>query len=294
MRKVALLVPLIASSCSSSDDSPAPAPVVTTMSIEVDAGTVTGEIRPLWSDHYDLSFEQFSYAADAGFSAVLADLAPRSWRCSVGRWEVGFPPPAGADSTDPVTLAGSEREFYRGANTLFDADNPANYDFTYLDAQLASLIAAGLDPYLCFDYMPFTLAAEQDPFNANNVNLSLPGMPYSIYSFSNGIRTSPPAEPAVYARVVRNTIRHVRGLFAGTTDFRVEWFEVGNEPDLVDETGAPVPFFWAGDEAEFYDTYAAIAAIAAEVDADGSISSSVQLGAGSFAFMPSMAGTAFL
>ena len=139
--------------------------------------------------------------------------------------------------------------------------------------------------------MPFALAAEQDPFNANNFNLSQPGTPYSTYSFSNGIRTSPPADPAVYARVVRNTIRHVRGLFAGTTDFGVTWFEVGNEPDLVDAGGAALPYFWTGDEQQFYDAYAAIAA---EVDADPLLPAGLRLGAGSFALLPSVPGAAFL
>lgn len=275
----------------SSGDGGETGPVIIAHSLTIDAGTQTGALRPLWRDHYDLSYEHLAYAAEPGFSSVLASLSPRSWRCSVGRWEVGFPPPAGGESLDPVALAAVDREFYRGPNTLMGADAPGNYDFTYLDALLAGLVAAGMEPYLCFDYMPFTLAAEQDPLNANNANISLPGVPYSTYSFSNGIRTSPPADPAVYARVVLNTMRHVRGLFAGTTDYGVVWFEVGNEPDLVDGAGAQLPFFWTGTEPEFYDMYAAVAA---EVDADPTLTAQVQIGAGSFALIPTLAGTMFM
>lgn len=277
--------------CGGSEETGVPTPLVSTHSITIDASTSTGALRSLWRDHYDLSFEHFDYDSEPGFSALLTSLAPRSWRCSVGRWEVGFPPPLGGDSLVPATLGTVEREFYRGPNTLVGADIPSNYNFTYLDAQIVSLLAAGVDPFVCFDYMPFTLAAEQDPQNANSANINLPNSPYSVYSFSNGIRTSPPADPAVYARVVRNTMRHMRGLFAGTTDFGITWFEVGNEPDLVDEAGFSLPLFWTGTELEFYDMYAAIAA---EVDADAALTGLVQLGSGSFALIPTIPGTAFM
>ncbi len=276
--------------CSGSDPDQ-PSTTTVSQSIVVDASAVSGTLRPLWRDHYDLSFEHFNYASEPGFNAVLADLAPRSWRCSIGRWEVGFPPPAGADSLDPGVLATIDREFYRGPPTMIGADDPLNYDFTYVDALLGGLVAQGVEPFLCFDYMPFTLAAEQDPANLNNANVHSPGTPYSTLSFSNGIRTSPPSDNAVYARVVRNAMRHARGLFAGTTDFGVEWFEVGNEPDLEDASGGALPYFWTGTEQQFYDMYSAVAA---EVDADPLLTGQVQLGAGSFAFIPSMTGTVFL
>ncbi|MFT5198319.1 MAG: hypothetical protein ACI87O_000975 [Planctomycetota bacterium] len=284
-----LIVLLCLFACAGSEGSEPP--TIVTYSIEIDAGTTTGLLRPLWGDHYDLSYTHFNYASEAGFPALLASLAPRSWRCSVGRWEVGFPPPAGGDSTNAGVLQNVEREFYRGPNTLIGADDPANYEFTYLDSLLAGLVAAGVQPYVCFDYMPFTLALEQDPLNANNYNVSQPGAPFATLSYSNGIRTSPPSDPAVYARVVRNTMRHVRGLFAGATDFGVEWFEIGNEPDLVDATGDPIPIFWTATESDFFDMYSAIAT---EVDGDAQLTGQVQLGAGSFAFLPSTAGVAFL
>lgn len=248
---------------------------VRTVTAIVDAADVTGTFIPLWGDHYDLSYESENYAAEPGFNAILAELAPRSWRASVGRWEIGFTPPVGGASTDPLVLQVVDREFYRGANTLVEADNPANYDFAYLDAQLAGLTATGAEPFLCFDYMPFTLASEQDPFNANNLGLADPSL-----TFSNGIRTSPPANDAVYARVVRNTMRHVRGLFAGATDYGVRYFEVGNEPDLMVAPAAPLRYFWTGDRAAFASMYIAIAAAVA---ADGTLPADVRIGTASYA-----------
>jgi hypothetical protein len=268
-----------------------PDPTIDVLTVDVDASTDVAALHPLWRDHYDLSYEHFDYAVEAGFPELVAELAPRSWRCSVGRWEVGFPPPPGGDSLDPGELQALEREYYRGANTLAEADDPANYDFTYLDAQLAGLLAIGAEPFLCFDSMPFTLSAEQDPRNPYNFNLIEPGVPYSQYSFSNGIRTAPPADPAIYARVVRNAVRHVRGLFAGTTDFGVVYVEIGNEPDVVNLSGAPIGIFWTGDSDAFHATYAAIAA---EIDADPELNASVRLGGGSFAFQANEPQPSFL
>ena len=261
-------------------------PVIVPVSATVDAAVAVGQLAPLWGDHYDLSYEHLDYAAEPGFVALAQSLQPRSWRCSIGRWEVGLPPPPGGDSTDPLVLRSIEREYYRGPNTLAGADDPLNYDFGYLDAQLAGIGQTGAEPFLCLEFMPFPLSAEQNPLNANNLGLSDPAL-----SYSNGIRTSPPADPAVYARVVRNAIRHVRGLFAGTIDFGITYVEIGNEPDLVDAAGTPLRYFWTGTRQEWIDMYAAIAA---EVDADPTISGLVKLGGGSFAFQPSEPGTPFL
>ncbi|MEZ6003352.1 MAG: hypothetical protein R3F33_04100 [Planctomycetota bacterium] len=282
---------ILLSSCGGGDDGNNPPIQYVPSQVRIDAGTSTGLLRPMWGDHYDLSYTHFDYPSEPGFTQVMADLQVRSFRCSIGRWEVGFPPAAGGDSMDPGVLALVEREFYRGPNTLIGADDPGNYAFGYVDDLLQNLTAAGADPYLCFDYMPFTLAAEQDPSNAFNANVSMPGTPYATLSFSNGIRTSPPADPLVYARVIRNVMRHTRGLFAGTTDFGLTYFEVGNEPDAIDLTGSAFPYFWTGDATQFFAMYDAIAD---EVDADPQLSSSVQLGAGSFAVLPGIPGAPFL
>ena len=276
---------LVGTGCSKSSSSAAP-PVVISVSASVDAGTVAGPLPPLWRDHYDLSYTHMAYYAEPGFTGILNSLQPRTWRCSVGRWEVGYTPPAGGDSTVAAVLQTIDREFYRGANTLVEADNAANYNFTYLDAQLADLVATGAVPFLCFDYMPFTLSSQQNPVNGYNLGLSQPQ-----FSFSNGIRTAPPADPAVYARVVRNTVRHVRGLFAGTTDYGIQYIEIGNEPDLLDGAGSPTRYFWTGTRVQWIAMYNAIAA---EIVADVSITGLVKLGGGSFALQPSEPSPYFL
>lgn len=266
-------------------DQPVP-PVVSVLSATVQADSVQGQLAPLWRDHYDLSVSHLIYLAEPGFLPLAQSVQPRSWRCSVGRWEVSTQPPTGGDSLLPTVLATIDREFYRGPNTLAGADDPASYDFTYLDEQLAHIRSLGAKPFLCFDYMPFTLSAQQSPFNPHNLGVTNPNL-----SFSNGIRTAPPADPGVYARVVRNTARHVRGLFAGTTDFDVDAIEIGNEPDLIDASGTPLRYFWTGTTQQWLNMYAQIAA---EIDGDPLLAGQLELGAGSFAFFPHEPGVSFL
>ena len=264
------------SACGGGGSGGQPAITTTAVAATVDAGTVTGSLAPLWADHYDLSYTHLNYKGDPAFTPLFQSLAPRSLRCSVGRWEVGMTPPTNANSTDTNLLRLVDREYYRGGNNLTDADDPTKYDFTWLDAQLAAITGDGVLPFLCFDYMPFTLSSEQNPGNANNLAAA-----DATLSFSNGIRTAPPASDNVYARVVRNVVRHVRGQFAGSTDFGITHIEVGNEPDLIDGGAQPLPFFWTGSRAQFISMYNAIAV---DIAADAQISGLVQLGAGSFAF----------
>lgn len=144
----------------------------------------------------------------------------------------------------------------------------ANYNFSYLDAQLDALITQGVEPFLSFDYMLYVLALVQNTTNSAN-EFKAQG---AEYSFSNGIRTSPPSDPAVYARVIRNMIRHVIGKFpAGGRDYGVKYFEIGNEPEFT--------FFWGGTRQQWITMYNAIAS---EVILDADLAA-IKLGGGSFA-----------
>ena len=57
--------------CGGGGSSPLP---VTTVSVSVDAGIVTGTLAPLWGDHYDLSYAHLGYAAEAGFLPLVQAL----------------------------------------------------------------------------------------------------------------------------------------------------------------------------------------------------------------------------
>jgi hypothetical protein len=249
-------------------------------SASVDAGTTSVTFPAPHRGHYDLSPTRLSFSADPTLAARIAALPVTSWRISVGRWEVGpvslLAPEPASYSRDPNLLRSCTREFYRGPNSLAGAADPANYAFSYLDAAIAAVTGLGAEPYLCFDYMPFTLAANQDPDTGDNLYPANADL-----SFSNGIRTSRPADDAVYAEVVKRVVMHVNGTFANGLGRSIRHIEIGNEPDLVDGSGTPTRYFWTGTRAQFLSMYQACASAL-----DAQFGSSIAISAGSFAFQP--------
>ena len=190
-------------------------------SATLDAASASVTYLPLHRGAYDLSASTLGYSAQSGFTAAVRSVPVTSWRISVGRWADGpptlFVPDSASTSTDPSILAHAAHEFYQGPNTLAGAADATNYHLAALDAVLQAVTATGAIPYLCFDYMPFSLADNQDPTTSANLLLS---DPTGTMTYSNGIRTSPPADPAVYAAVVTNVVRHVTGTLASGWAYR--------------------------------------------------------------------------
>lgn len=240
-------------------------------SASIESSNIVMTYPGVHAGHYDLSPVALAYNQDPAFAPTCAAMGVKQWRISVGRWEIGpvaiMAPEPAAYSTDPAQLRTCSREFYRGASSLAAAQDPANYYFAYLDSAIAAVEAVGATPYLCFDYMPFTLAANQDPLTASNLYAAGD----ADASFSNGIRTSPPADPAVYAEVVKRTMMHVNGSFANGLGRSIRYVEIGNEPELA--------HFYTGTQAQFNATYQAVSAAL-----DAQFGASIRIGAGSFAF----------
>ena len=128
--------------------------------------------------------------------------------------------------------------------------------------------AIGAQPFITMDYMPFTLSSDTTP----NYQALLPILYYLAYD--NSIRNSPPADNAVYSRVMYQLIKHCYDTHG------VTYFEHWNEPDQQWLNPVMVKFFWTGDEYDLYDAYAAIAT---EVSADTALAGHVKLGGCSFA-----------
>jgi hypothetical protein len=248
-------------------------------SAAIDAADVTRSYAPTNRGHYDLSPVTLDYLADPHFAPNAARLPVKSWRISVGRWEIGpaalLAPEAAAYSTDPAQLRTASREYYRGPASMAGAIDPDNYHFGYLDAEIRAVVACGATPYLCFDYMPFTLASNQDPNTADNLYLG-----NAALSFSNGIRTSPPSDNAVYAEVVKRVVMHVTGTFAAGLRVPLDQIEIGNEPDLTTATGVPLKYFWTGTDVQFTAMYQACATAL-----DAQFGGAIAIGGGSFAFV---------
>jgi len=251
-------------------------------SATVDTATSVLTLPPVHRGHYDLGITRLDYRGDPAFDPAVRSLPVKSWRISVGRWEIGpvslMAPEPACYSTVAADLKTCSREYYRGPNTIVGAQDAANYHFAYLDGALAAVYASGAEPYLCFDATPYTLASNTDPNTAANHYLTDPDQ-----SFSNGIRTSPPMDYAVYAEVVKRVVLHVTGTFAGGLGRPLTYVEIGNEPDL------PLTYFWTGTRAQFLAMYQACAAAL-----DAQFGSSIRIGAASFAWVPGEPDPTFL
>ncbi len=252
--------------------------------LEVKSDSIIGEISPLWNDYWEINIQHgygphtwffpniphTPFIEDPGFVDAMDFLKPRSIKVSIGTFI--YLPHVDYASQDTNILKTLPTEFYRGGNSLTEADNPDNYYFDYFDQQLDALDSVDVEPFLNIDYMPFTLASNQNPIYHS-------GSLIPFYQVDNEIRTVPPQSNEVYARVVRNVIRHTKGLFKGSKDYGITYYEIWNEPDHPTNN---FPTFWRGTEYQLYDMYEAIVN---EINNDNEISNEIKIGCCSFAIL---------
>ncbi len=251
----------------------------TAIQVNVDASVVTGTMAPIWRDHYE-NHLMFGYGGnpsilgphtsivdDPAFTSEMDRLQPRFIRVSIGRAD--NPPNTDYYSMDPAVLKNVPYEFYKGGNSLAAANDFANYDFTFVDSTISLVRSIGAEPFITMDYMPFTLSSDTTPEYQAAM-----GLIYNL-AYDNSIRNSPPADNAVYGRVMYHLIKHCYDTFG------VTYFEHWNEPDQQWLNPVMVKFFWKGDENQLFDAYKAIAD---ELSADPALATSVKLGGCSFAF----------
>lgn len=250
----------------------------TVFNVDVSASTITEVIPPLWRDHYEnhlmhgyggnpsILGPHTSIVADPNFEAEMELLQPRFIRVSIGRAD--NPPDTNYYSTDTQILKNLPYEFYKGANNLSAANDLGNYNFNYIDSMITLVQSIGAEPFITLDYMPFTLSSDTVP----NYQAAM-GLVYNL-AYDNSIRNAPPANNAVYGRVMYHLIKHCYEKFG------VAYFEHWNEPDQNWLNPVMVKFFWTGDEYQLYDAYKAMAD---EVAADAALADHVKLGGCSFA-----------
>ncbi|HOK37460.1 MAG TPA: hypothetical protein P5312_02035 [Bacteroidales bacterium] len=249
------------------------------INISIDASASTVEIPPLWRDHYECHLmdgyggnpsivgPHIMYTTDPEFNTVMSELQPRYIRISIGRMD--NPPDTSYYSNNTEVLRNLKYEFYKGGNTLSDANNLNNYDFSYIDSAITLIKFFGAEPFITMDYMPFNLSRDTTPEYQ-----ALMGLIYNL-AYDNSIRNSPPSDNNVYGRVMYHFVKHCY------ETHNVRYFEHWNEPDQQWTNPVMVKFFWKGTEFELYDAYAAIAD---EISADPELSENVKLGCCSFAF----------
>ena len=164
-----------------------------------------------------------------GFRDAVRRAGVRLLRVGVGCWLPGQDP-------DPSTLV--DREWFTGT-TLADVDDPANFNWTHLDRNLDVCLALDCEVLLSVDSMPTSLARK-----APQIELPDALKPFAPegYTFMDGVRNAPAADPEVFAAASLVLLRHVeeRGV-------RIRYVELWNEPDL--------PIFYSGTFEEWWAMY---------------------------------------
>jgi len=241
-------------------------------SIEINAEQTNGTMIPLWQDHWEYHFlhgyggnpaiegPHQLYITDPLFLEDMQRLQPRYIRQSIGAFT--NPPSTDYYTNDVNILKNLWTEFYVGPNTMAGANDLSNYRFAYLDSLIAVYRQIDALPFLCLDYMPFTLSSNQSP-NSN---------PFHLLSWDNGVRNAPPADFEVYGRVMYQVIKYAYEEL-GVTDF-----EFWNEPDQL----APLnTFFFKGTADDLFQMYEAIID---EVENNSNLKDNIYIGCCSFAF----------
>ena len=109
----------------------------------------------------------------------------------------------------------------------FDADenDPANYDFTFTDHLITSLVEANVEPYYRL------------------------GITIENQAYIKPYRTSPPKDPAKWARICEHIIRHYTEGWADGFHYTIRYWEIWNEPEVGRQQ------MWSGTPEEFYNLY---------------------------------------
>ena len=109
----------------------------------------------------------------------------------------------------------------------FDADenDPANYDFTFTDHLITALVQANVEPYYRL------------------------GITIENQAYIKPYRTSPPKDPAKWARICEHIIRHYTEGWADGFHYTIRYWEIWNEPEVGRQQ------MWSGTPEEFYNLY---------------------------------------
>ena len=242
--------------------------------IDVYIDSLEDDVNPIWKDFYEMHL-MYGYGGNPRFTgphasyvnsqfyARMNDLKIRSLRLSIGRADT--PPDTNYYSTNTSILRNLPCEFYRGTNTISDAQDTNNYHFDYLDSLLTIGNNISEEILLGIDYMPFTLSSDTTVNNNGLVNA------VHYYAFDNSIRNSPPRDTAVYGEVMYNLIKFCHN------NYGVKHFEFWNEPDQFPGN----TFFWKGSANELFAAYKSIID---HVSQDSALANSIKIGGCSFAF----------
>lgn len=205
-------------------------------------------LTPALLGHYDLSGALYRYNEVPGLVEAMAAAGFAEWRIGLGRWEAGtLVLPELTDGTPcpfPIEQGRAppgwtDLDLIAARDWFVDDGLPVTVDATLIDSRYAlsyvrSVVDVaeefGVRPYVSIDLMPRALAAARDPIREPLDGLI--GDPCS-WSFSNQVSNHAPVDPAVFAAAVVGLVQRVVEGSGVERGRRVAYWELWNEPELV-------------------------------------------------------------
>ena len=111
-----------------------------------------------------------------------------------------------------------------------DENDPSNYDFSFTDVLISSLIKANVEPY-------FRLGVTIE----NSAEIK-------------SYRIDPPSDYGKWARICEHIIRHYNEGWANGFEYGIKYWEIWNEPDDLSNAGT-VSMMWNGTAEDYYRLY---------------------------------------
>jgi xylan 1,4-beta-xylosidase len=198
------------------------------VSIEVDAGSVRGDLHPIWRF---FGADEPNYAHMKDGRKLLKELG------QLGPHQVYFRTHNLLNTGDgtPALKWGSTNAYTE------DAQGKPVYDWTIVDRIFDTYKERGLKPYAQIGFMPQALSVKPEPYQHE----WRPGLPY------NKVYTGwahPPKDYAKWAELVFQWVKHTVERY-GRAEVESWYWEVWNEPNIAYWQGTPEEFHKLHDHA---------------------------------------------
>jgi len=195
------------------------------VSIEVDANTRLGPMKPIWA-WFGYDEPNYTYMKDG--QKLLTELSKLS------------PVPVFVRTHNLLTTGDGTPALKWGSTNAYteDANGKPIYDWTIVDRIVDTYRARGMKPLMQIGFMPEALSVKPQPYKHD----WQPGVPYSrIYTGW----AHPPRDYDKWRELIYQWVKHSVEKY-GRAEVESWWWEVWNEPDIA---------YWQGTPEEYMKLY---------------------------------------
>jgi xylan 1,4-beta-xylosidase len=196
-----------------------------TVSIQVDAGSKTGPLKPIWS-WFGYDEPNYTYMKDG--KKLLSELAALS------------PVPVYVRAHSLLVTGDGVAALKWGSTNAYteDASGKPRYDWTIVDRIIDTYLERKMKPLVEIGFMPEALSTKPDPYKHHWKPLDNYNDIYTGWAY-------PPKDYAKWGELVYQWVKHSVEKY-GRREVESWWWEVWNEPDIG---------YWRGTPEEYHKLY---------------------------------------